>query len=92
MLGHDPVARRDWCDDNVDIRGLSFRHVRAHRSTSDRCLQSAMSHQLSDPSVVISTLARPLLSSETDGHDAHVPNVAYVRAALLHAGVLTGLT
>jgi predicted GH43/DUF377 family glycosyl hydrolase len=49
----------------------------------------AMLLDLRDPSRVIATLTRPLLTPGADERDGYVPNVVYTCGALLHDGVLT---
>jgi predicted GH43/DUF377 family glycosyl hydrolase len=49
----------------------------------------AMLLDLADPSVVLATLAHPLLTANAAERDGYVPNVVYSCGALLHDGVLT---
>jgi predicted GH43/DUF377 family glycosyl hydrolase len=49
---------------------------------------SAMLLDLNDPSRVIGTLDRPLLSPREDERDGYVPNVVYSCGSLVHAGRL----
>jgi predicted GH43/DUF377 family glycosyl hydrolase len=44
---------------------------------------------LDDPSIVLATLAQPLLTPTTDERDGYVPNVVYTCGALLHDDLLT---
>jgi predicted GH43/DUF377 family glycosyl hydrolase len=44
---------------------------------------------LDDPSVVLASLRRPLLSPSADERDGYVPNVVYTCGALLHDDLLT---
>ena len=44
---------------------------------------------LHEPSRVIATLTRPLLTPLADERNGYVPNVVYTCGALLHDGVLT---
>ena len=48
----------------------------------------AMLLDLDDPTIILGTLRRPLLSPEADEQDGYVPNVVYSCGALVHAGVL----
>jgi predicted GH43/DUF377 family glycosyl hydrolase len=49
----------------------------------------AMLLDLADPSVVLATLRRPLMTANSSERDGYVPNVVYSCGALLHQGVLT---
>ncbi|MFC7480926.1 hypothetical protein ACFQX7_14065 [Luedemannella flava] len=44
---------------------------------------------LDDPSIVLATLAQPLLTANADERDGYVPNVVYSCGALLHDQILT---
>jgi predicted GH43/DUF377 family glycosyl hydrolase len=44
---------------------------------------------LADPSIVLATLAHPLLSAAGGERDGYVPNVLYSCGALLHDGIVT---
>jgi predicted GH43/DUF377 family glycosyl hydrolase len=44
---------------------------------------------LDDPSTVVATLPRPLLTANADERDGYVPNVVYSCGALLHGDILT---
>jgi len=44
---------------------------------------------LNDPSVILASLAEPLLTANADERDGYVPNVVYSCGALLHGDVLT---
>jgi predicted GH43/DUF377 family glycosyl hydrolase len=49
----------------------------------------AMLLDLHDPSRVVATLSRPLLTPRADERDGYVPNVVYTCGALLHDGLVT---
>jgi predicted GH43/DUF377 family glycosyl hydrolase len=44
---------------------------------------------LDDPTIVLATLAEPLITAKADERDGYVPNVVYSCGALLHDDVLT---
>jgi predicted GH43/DUF377 family glycosyl hydrolase len=44
---------------------------------------------LDDPSLVLASLRRPLLTPNADERDGYVPNVVYTCGALLHDDLLT---
>jgi predicted GH43/DUF377 family glycosyl hydrolase len=48
----------------------------------------AMLLDLSDPSIVLGSLAEPLLTANDDERDGYVPNVVYSCGAMVHGGTL----
>ncbi len=49
----------------------------------------AMLLDLADPSIVVATLAEPLMTPNADERDGYVPNVVYSCGALVHDDILT---